>query len=138
MAQKTVRCHHCGHEMQVSTRAFSIGCPKCNQRFSVEDFTFSSPFAAARVETAGSIVIEPTGTLQARVKAKNLDLQGELDGNVVAQGKVSLSSDARLCGDITAQNLQVNPGAKIHGFCRIEPEHQDTQKGDNHDEPAFR
>jgi hypothetical protein len=138
MAQKTIYCHHCGKEVLVSAKAFSVGCPHCNQRVNVEDFTFSSPFATARIETAGSVVVGPAGTLQARVKAKNVDLQGQLYGNVVAQDKIAISSEAKLCGDITADRLQVNLGAKINGFCRIEP--KNTEKSpeitENGDHPA--
>lgn len=121
MQQKKVYCHHCGKELLVSAKAISIGCPHCNQRISVEDLTVSSCHIRACLETCGSIRVAPTGILQGRVRSRNLQVEGQLRGNVTADDKVSLASGASISGDITARSLEVNSGGVINGFCRIEP-----------------
>lgn len=120
-AKKAVQCYHCGEELLVSVRAFSTCCPNCNQRLGVENRTISGHYEITRIETCGSVQIGPTGDLRSRLRVKDLQVQGQCQGNIVADDKVTLDSDARVEGDITADRLEVNPGARLKGYYRIGP-----------------
>ena len=121
MTHKKIRCYHCGQDVLVPSKAFSAVCPCCNRRVSVEDHVISATYTTSNIETCGSLVVAPTGNLQARLRVQNLQVQGRLKGNVAADGKVTLSQQANLCGDITAGSLEISDGAKLKGFCRIGP-----------------
>jgi hypothetical protein len=118
-AKKAVHCYHCGKELLVSVRAFSTCCPKCNQRLGVEDRTISGHYEITLIETCGTVQVGPAGDLRSRLRVRDLQVQGQCQGNIVADGKVSLDSNARVEGDITAKRLEVNPGARLKGYYRI-------------------
>ena len=122
MQEKTVYCLHCGKELIVSIRAVSTGCPVCNHRLSVEDFTVTSILSRTLIETCGSVTITPSGMLRARLRVNNLFVEGDHQGNVTAAGKVTITADASFAGDIIAHRLEVRDGALIKGFCRIDPQ----------------
>ena len=122
MSQKNIRCHHCGKELLVSSRAFSICCSGCNRRVNVEDRTITDHHATKQIETSGSIVVAPRGELHAQLRVKDLQVQGRLLGNVTADEKVTLNAQGQIVGDITAARLEVDCGARLKGFCRIEPQ----------------
>jgi len=121
MQKRKINCYHCRQELLVSSRAFSVVCSGCNQRVSVEDFIISSGHTTHRIETCGSLLVTDKGILRSRLRVYNVMVQGQLFGNVVADGKVTLTAGAHLEGDITANRLEVNNGARLYGFCRIEP-----------------
>ena len=122
MQEKTVYCLHCGKELIVSIRAVSTGCPVCNHRLSVEDFAVTSIISRTLIETCGSVTIAPSGMLRACLRVNNLFVEGDHQGNVTAAGKVTLAAGASFAGDIIAHRLEVQDGALIKGFCRIDPQ----------------
>ena len=122
MQQKTVYCLHCGKELIVSIRAVSTGCPVCNHRLSVEDFTVTSILSRTLIETCGSVTIAASGMLRACLRVSNLFVEGNHQGSVTVADKVTLTAGASLTGDIIAHRLEVRDGALIKGFCRIDPQ----------------
>ena len=121
MAKKETCCPHCQKRLRVSERAISVVCPYCHQRVAVEDHIISDYCSVSLVESTGSLRIASNGNLHARVRVNYLEIQGQLHGNVIAQGKVTVEPGGFLEGNVTTPSLQVKPGAKLKGFCRIEP-----------------
>ena len=121
MRQRTVHCYRCGKEFEVSSRTLSIGCPHCYQRLSMEDHVVSGMYHAKQLETCGSLAVGPKGDLRARLQVQTLQVEGQVHGDVRAEGKVSVGSKARLVGDIRAVRLEVSEGGRISGYVRIEP-----------------
>ncbi|MEO0456233.1 MAG: polymer-forming cytoskeletal protein [Cyanobacteria bacterium P01_A01_bin.114] len=69
------------------------------------------------VEVRGDIEISPTGLVEgAELHARNVSLQGTLKARVFAEGKLTLSSTARLEGDVVAGSLEIEPGAYYTGY----------------------
>jgi len=133
MARRKINCPHCDKHILVSPRAVSVNCPYCYQRVSVENFVIDAYHAVTNIETSGSLDIAHTGHVRASIHVQDLNLAGQLYGNVTAGGKVAFEAGAQHIGDITATRLDVASGAKLKGFCRIEPttkpkkNHNDTQ-----------
>jgi len=121
MQQKKIYCPYCGKKFSVSVRTLSIGCPSCYKHISVEDFTISSNCSRNLIETCGSVFVTPTGSLQGNLRVHDLQVEGKIQGDVRAEGKITLASSADLHGDITAGSLEVSGGARLKGFCRIVP-----------------
>jgi hypothetical protein len=128
MHYRRLYCTHCGQEVVVSTRVISTSCCHCHQRIAVEDHTINAYHAVTNIETSGSLAITPTGHVRARLRVHDLQVAGQVYGNVTARGKVSVDAGARIVGDVTAQSLEVQPGAHLKGFFRIEPENKPSPK----------
>lgn len=65
--------------------------------------------ARSRVHIAGSAVVE------ANVSARELDLEGTLQGNVLHAESVALHPSAKLTGDVSCAQLEIQRGAKLTG-----------------------
>ena len=112
-------CTHCGKALEVSPKAFSVSCPHCYNRVSIEDHMISSHHAITNIETCGSVAVTPSGDVRAQLRVHDLQIEGRLRGNVIANGKVSVSGTARIVGDVYANRLEVRPGAHLSGFFTI-------------------
>ncbi len=124
---RMVICTHCGRELEVSDRAFSVNCRYCNQRVGVEDHIIQSYHSVTNIETSGSISVTPTGHVRARLRVQNLEVAGQMYGDIVARGKVTVYPGGRLVGDVNASRLEVRAGALLKGYYRIEP-HQNASE----------
>ncbi len=67
-----------------------------------------------------SLFIEKSARVEADIVAANVMLSGDLTGNIQATGKVFLSSEAKMKGDITAAKISVQDGAQFRGAIRME------------------
>jgi hypothetical protein len=121
MAKKETYCPHCQKKLMVSKRAFSVVCPFCHQRVEVEDHVIDDYYTISIIESSGSLRVARSGSLYATVKVTNLDVEGQMHGSVNVKGKVTVEPGGKLEGDVIAPRLEVKPGAKLKGFCRIEP-----------------
>ena len=63
----------------------------------------------------GNLRIENGAKLNGGVKAKQVVVAGELDGNIDSASKVELLDSAVLTGDIKAGSLTVAAGSRIRG-----------------------
>ena len=128
MTQRRIQCNHCGKELRISSRAFSVSCRYCNQRVGVEDHIINDYHAVTNIDTCGSLDVTTTGQIRAQIRVQNLNVGGQVYGDITAKGKVSVDSEARMVGDVTARSITVKPGARMKGFYRIEPQ---QKKGGN-------
>lgn len=69
------------------------------------------------VDIQGDLEISKGGLVEGQeVRAHNILIQGELKARVFAEGKLTLSSTARLEGDVVAGSLEIEPGAYYTGY----------------------
>lgn len=119
--ERFVNCTHCGQQLRVSPNAFSVNCRHCNRRVCIEDHFITYHHTITNIETSGKVAIAPTGYVRAQMRVFDLDVQGEVCGNVTARGKVSVGAEGRVVGDITAERLEVKEGATLNGYLQIGP-----------------
>ncbi len=112
-------CTHCGRELLVSPKAFSVNCRYCNQRVCIENHLIESHHTITNIETSGDVAITPTGHVRAQLHAGNIYVEGQIFGNVTADGKVRVANNARITGDVSAEKLEVKDGASLNGFYSI-------------------
>jgi len=67
------------------------------------------------VETTKDLVIAEHGKIKADVKAENVYVAGEIDGNIYAQEKIEILETGRVDGDVTSQALSIEPGGILKG-----------------------
>lgn len=71
------------------------------------------------VQVEGELEVGPTGQIEGeRVEAESLLVHGEVRAEILAQ-KVVLTKTARVYGDLTAEVLDVEAGAKFAGRSQI-------------------
>lgn len=67
----------------------------------------------------GKIIIGNNGHVSGDVECTNLDLLGKVSGNVICEDTIVLRATANLIGDITTQVIEIEPGARFSGSCKM-------------------
>jgi cytoskeletal protein CcmA (bactofilin family) len=67
-----------------------------------------------------SLTIGPHGQVKANVSAKDVVVQGKLEGNIHASERAQLSKTAVAVGDITTQRVAIEEGAFFKGKVDIQ------------------
>ena len=62
-----------------------------------------------------NLTIGPNGHVKANINAKEVVIQGKVDGNVAASERVELRKSAVLVGDIVTQRIVIEDGAYFKG-----------------------
>lgn len=61
------------------------------------------------------LTIGPTGKVLANAKAREVDVQGSIKGDVDSRDKISIRSGGRLVGDIRTAGILIEDGAHFEG-----------------------
>lgn len=67
-----------------------------------------------------NLVIEPGSKVKAEIRVKNITINGEVAGNVHASGKVFISQEGQMKGDINAPRVSIMDGAQFKGSVKME------------------
>ena len=73
----------------------------------------------SEIETTESVVIKENVNVTGKIVCKDITVMSNVNGDIIASGKVGLSKDAHIKGNITASSIGVETGAKIEGFLQI-------------------
>jgi cytoskeletal protein CcmA (bactofilin family) len=65
------------------------------------------------------LFIERGSNVEADIEAGHVSVSGALTGNIQATGRVVLSSEARVKGDIAASKVHIRDGAQFRGSIRM-------------------
>ena len=71
------------------------------------------------INSKGRIYVADGSTCKATVKAKEISVEGHVEGNVEAADRVEIRNKGAITGDITASRMIMAEGASIDGHCRI-------------------
>jgi cytoskeletal protein CcmA (bactofilin family) len=63
----------------------------------------------------GDVVVEASATVVATLEGRNIDIRGQVKGNVSSTKRLSLSGSGTLHGDASAARLKVEDGATLNG-----------------------
>lgn len=70
-----------------------------------------------------TLILSEHGHIQGEVRVPSMVLNGMIDGDVFAGGKVELFEKARICGDVYYNLLEMAVGAEVNGkLVRQKPE----------------
>jgi cytoskeletal protein CcmA (bactofilin family) len=81
------------------------------------------------VFASGDVVVEASATVTATVEGRNVDIRGQVRGNVTSRRRLSLSGSGTLQGDATAARLMVEDGATLNGSISMSGG-KDTDQGE--------
>ncbi|MGH2899980.1 MAG: bactofilin family protein [Solirubrobacteraceae bacterium] len=71
------------------------------------------------LESASSVFVSETGTVEAPIKARTLEIRGAVVGDVVASREIVIHPTGRLHGDVETPSLVVMRGATFNGRTRM-------------------
>ena len=74
------------------------------------------------IESDGDLVIGPDAHVEADVRSARVTVAGHVKGNVVATGRLKITTTGRLEGDATVGALVVQEGGVHYGVIRVHPE----------------
>ena len=67
-----------------------------------------------------NLKVEQGGKVKANIQVKNITIIGEVDGNIYASGKVYISKEGQLRGDIFAPRISIADGAQFKGSVKMQ------------------
>lgn len=68
-----------------------------------------------RIALKESLFVESSGNVEADIETQNVDISGQVTGNIAASDKVELKSQCRMVGDIKAPRILIADGAVFKG-----------------------
>jgi cytoskeletal protein CcmA (bactofilin family) len=89
------------------------------QIFTKEDLNVDGDVEGTIESTDNKVTIGTTGRVQASVKAREVVIFGQVQGNVEAADKVDIRREAKLVGDITTARISIEDGALFKGSIDI-------------------
>ncbi len=71
------------------------------------------------IETSGSLLVAKGAVLQGEIRACDVIVAGNIKGNVLATGKLTVDSTAQIEGELNVARLQMAEGATVCGQCVV-------------------
>lgn len=68
-----------------------------------------------RISLKANLFVEASGAVEADIETQNVDVSGQVTGNITASDKVELRADCRMIGDISAPRIIIADGAHFKG-----------------------
>lgn len=88
-----------------------------------EDLELNGNFSGQIDLALHDVTIQKTAKVKAEVKAKNLLLYGQLEGNVQAE-RVVINNTGQFTGDILTSKISIQNGAKFKGTIKINKDYR--------------
>jgi len=89
------------------------------QIFTKEDLYVDGDVEGTIESQDNKVTIGPNGRVQAGIRARDVVILGQVQGNVEASDKVDIRKEAKLVGDITTARISIEDGAVFKGSIDI-------------------
>ncbi|MFB0564191.1 MAG: polymer-forming cytoskeletal protein [Candidatus Aminicenantaceae bacterium] len=66
-----------------------------------------------------NLIIEKEGKVNADITAMNISINGEVNGNIYASGRVIIEREGHVDGDIVASRISISDGAQVKGSVKM-------------------
>ena len=94
---------------------------ECSGKFRFANDVHIDGSVEGELDCQGTVVIGPSGRVDAQVKAENVVIYGEASGDIVAQNQITLHKDACVKGDMRTAGIVIEQGAQVEGRIAIGP-----------------
>jgi hypothetical protein len=115
-----VTCPACGHQTDISAKAFSLRCPQCTQPIQLEDFVLDRS-TDGRLKTMGQVAIAPDCDMTGEVTCGQFHNEGSFDGTLLVYGPVQLDGGSRTRARVSARAFHAVAGAHFTGRLTVGP-----------------
>jgi len=100
------------------------------QIFTKEDLYVDGDVEGTIESQENKVTVGPNGRVQASIRAREVIILGQVQGNVETSDKVDIRKDAKLVGDITTSRISIEDGALFKGSIDIKkPEPKPAASG---------
>jgi cytoskeletal protein CcmA (bactofilin family) len=89
------------------------------QIFTKEDLYVDGDVEGTIESQENKVTIGPNGRVQASIRAREVIILGQVQGNVETSDKVDIRKDAKLVGDIVTSRISIEDGALFKGSIDI-------------------
>jgi cytoskeletal protein CcmA (bactofilin family) len=89
------------------------------QIFTKEDLYVDGDVEGTIESLENKVTVGPNGRVQASIRAREVIILGQVQGNVETGDKVDIRKDAKLVGDITTSRISIEDGALFKGSIDI-------------------
>jgi cytoskeletal protein CcmA (bactofilin family) len=66
----------------------------------------------------GTLMVGEKGKLDSNIRVSQIDISGEIRGNIVADQKIEIRPSGKVYGDMLSPTVIINEGAVFEGNCR--------------------
>ena len=84
-----------------------------------EDLIIKGNFHGKIILENNSLLIDSGSQVKAEIRAKNITIKGNMEGNIHASGKIFITKEGKMTGDIAAYRISVMDGAKFKGSIKM-------------------
>lgn len=81
-----------------------------------EDITIHGRVNGQITMTQGTLVVAPTGSVEASVEGGKITVHGKVNGDLMATERLELTESANVSGTITAPSIALKEGATFNGM----------------------
>ena len=74
------------------------------------------------LKASGDVTVGEGATIQASIEGANVNVRGQVNGNVTAKKRLTLGGSGHLNGDVKVARLTVEDGATLNGNVTMAPE----------------
>ena len=74
------------------------------------------------LKASGDVLVESTANVQASIEGANVNVRGQVNGNVTARKRLTLGGSGKLNGEVKVARLTVEDGATLNGNVTMTPE----------------
>ena len=74
------------------------------------------------LKASGDVLVESTATVEASIEGANVNVRGQVNGNVTARKRLTLGGSGKLNGEVKVSRLTVEDGATLNGNVTMTPE----------------
>lgn len=74
------------------------------------------------LKASGDITVSESAAIQASIEGANVNVRGQVTGNVTAKKRLTLGGSGRLNGDVKVGRLTVEDGATLNGNVTMQSE----------------
>ena len=65
----------------------------------------------------GTLIVGPTGKVEAEISASNIIISGEVTGNMTAKKNIEVQVTGKVYGNMTSPTVTIHEGAIFQGLC---------------------
>jgi|GEM_PF-2385910 len=71
-----------------------------------------------KVDSEGDVIVGPTGVIEADIHGVNITVGGKVTGNIIAQDRLEMKTNAEVYGDVIYTTIVIEEGVTFEGRCR--------------------
>ena len=119
-----------GKKETAVVRITSILGPGANVQgdFTAEGSARIDGIVKGKVKVTGTLIVGSAGKIYGDVEAESIVIGGEIQGNVFAPMGVELTQRAKVTGDVTTKDIEMDEEAVLVGRCNVYEETSDGKR----------